>query len=147
MHPPKKVAAIPAAVSEQIHVVELTAAEREAALKLPIKEALRELSQRTQTELNDHLRLMIEAYLQTDLVDPERQVRGRLSVVATSRPLTDGESVLVPPEQRGDTYWMDDTPIMWAGPVALSRVGDEMRADRSIRYYLQPRDARAANDG
>jgi hypothetical protein len=121
----------------RIEVVELDAAMRQAALKMPIKDAMRECATVLQQQLDAQLLTAIERHMGEPLTEPERQVRGHLSAV-------DGVDADGAPTQaedeRGTVYAMDGVPILWAGPVRLERQGgpgdERMSAHRPLRHLL-----------
>lgn len=140
-----RLSAVSAAAAAGVMKLELDAVVREAALKLPRKQALKECAEALQEQLGMHLMAVIEAHLGEELVDPQRQLAGRFFVVgdAASR-WEGGRLVHVPPQERGDTYSLDETPLLWAGPVKLETVGDEVSASRPLRLLVQL--PTAAND-
>ena len=117
------------AAAASIAVVELDAAEREVALRLPRKQAMRDLARRLADEQDEHIEKAIRAYFEAQgmsLDDPE-QLRGRLTVHQDQEADEHGA--------RGDTYAMDGVPVVWIGPVKVE--GDEeMRASRAIRHHF-----------
>lgn len=126
---PTKLRPISAAVETGIVAVELDAAAMEVALRLPRKEAVRELATRLTEDLDAALKEAIEAYTGYPLTDPTT-IKGRLSV-HPDHPDT-------PEEERGEAYAMDgDVAILWAGPVKLEGEGDTMRASRALRHYAK----------
>lgn len=119
---------IASAAAAQVISMELTGAEREVALKLPMKQAMRDHVAYLAERLNRHLHAAIAYYLGRDDFS-EKHVR-RTLVVQADPPHT-------PPEQRGDTYFMLGTPILHVGPVRLQRQGDESIASQLLTH-LQP---------
>lgn len=113
-----------------IIVVELDALQREAALKMPIKDAMRECARHLSAQLDTALKKAVEHYLGRDLRS-EADVRGRLTLY------TDPPDYVTQPEARGETYAMDGKPILWAGPVTIERTGgpsgEQMHASRTLR--------------
>lgn len=99
-----------------------TAIEREAALKIPRKDAGRELARRLQAELDEHLAAAIGRALGVELTDPQAQLAGHAF-----------ECVTVQAEE-GDTYCLDGVPILWAGPVTTEDDGEQVRVHRAIRH-------------
>lgn len=102
------------------------------ALKIPLKDARRECAKALQDQLDAALKDAIERHLGVPLVN-EAQVRGRLTlhgdVFTANR-----EQLAV--YERGETYAMEGVPILWAGPVKIEHVDDEVRATRHLRHLL-----------
>jgi hypothetical protein len=94
----------------------------EANRVLPIKHATKELKQKLDEDLGAAMQLAIERVQGRPLEDLA-EVEGRLSIVRE-----DGDD--------GDTYLLDETPILWAGPIKLQRDGDDMSASRSLRILV-----------
>ena len=131
--PPQKLARIPAALNK-LEVVEfdaLDAVMQEAAMRMPIKDAMKELGARLSLELDDNLRKAIERRLGEPLTDPAI-LEGRLTVHP------DGQDI--PEAERGETYALDLVPILWVGPVKLEREGDasgyHMKGSRQLRHLI-----------
>lgn len=121
----KKLSVIGAAAAAVVERAELEVrrqeAAREAALRMPIKDAMRELHGKLQADLDAALQLAVERRLGAPLTDPDA-LRGRLEVAG-------------PDEEGADTYILDGVPLLWAGPIGLSRDGDaEMGATRTLRH-------------
>lgn len=113
---------IASAVNGQIAVIEWDAIERAAAEKLPLKEAHRTLAKKLTEDLDAALHVAVEAYLGVPLTDPE-VIRGRLT-----NGTVQGEE--------GETYCMDGVPVLWAGPVTVTREDDTVRAERQLRQLV-----------
>ena len=113
---------IAAAAATTVAATSLAEQIREAALRLPIKHAMLELAVKLQQDLDAALHEAAERFLGHALADPE-ELRGRLEVTQTQ-----GEE--------GETYRIDTVPILWAGPIGLSREGDEMRGGRVLKHLL-----------
>lgn len=111
------------AAERAIQVVEFDAIQREAAMKIPIKEATREVARRLLADLDAALQLAVERYLGQPLTDPET-LRGRLTNATY-----EGEE--------GETYCVDGVPVLWAGPASIVRDGDSVRGNRQLRQ-LEP---------
>jgi hypothetical protein len=124
-----RIAAIGAAAAEVVaraeREQELEEAARLALEKIPVKDAMTKLLAQLDTELNAALQVALERFLGEPVIDPERQVRGRL---------THGQYEGDP----GLTYFMGETPILWVGQAAITREGDFLRAERQIRQLLEP---------
>lgn len=95
-------------------------ANREAAYLMPIKDAMRTLADNLRHDLDAALEVAIERQLCHPIGDVEA-LRGRLEVITV-----EGEE--------GETYHLDGVPILWRGPVALERDGDEMRASQTLKH-------------
>jgi hypothetical protein len=100
----------------------------EANLKLPIKHATRELKEKLDEDLGTALRVAIERVQGKPLEDLST-VAGRLSIVRH-----EGDD--------GDTYYLDETPILWGGPIKLGRSGDDMSAERALRILVRATELR-----
>lgn len=107
--------------------VELEAAARIAAERMPIKDAAKQIGEQLARDLDANLQDAVQRLLRTPLADPQ-VLRGRLHCYP-DRPDT-------PAEERGETYVLDGTPILWAGPVRLERDGMEMKGVRALRHLL-----------
>lgn len=103
---------------------------REAAEKIPLKDATRELMHKLTADLDAALLAAVERYLGHPLTDPEI-VLGRLTNVTI-----EGEE--------GETYCMDGVPLLWAGPPVIERVGDTLKGDR--KFLLLEQDADEQQD-
>lgn len=90
----------------------------QAAEKLPLKDAHRQLAAKFTAELDGALQEAVERFLGHPLTDPEIVV-GRLANVRF-----EGEE--------GETYCMDGVPILWAGDIAIERVEDTLRGHRQL---------------
>jgi hypothetical protein len=131
MMPNKKLNALAAATRIGVAAQRLAAIEREAALKMPIKDALRDTGIALREKLDANLAEAIERYFGRPFVPEE--VVDRL----TLHP--DGEEV--PQEERGAWYAMDGKPILWAGPVKVERKDDEMHAHQALKHHTGSRES------
>lgn len=113
---------VAAAVNGQIAVIEWSAIERAAAEKLPLKEAHRTLAKKLTEDLDAALLVAVEAHLGEPLTDPEI-LRGRLTNVTVEG-------------QEGETYCLDDVPLLWSGPVTVTREVDALRGERQLRQLV-----------
>jgi hypothetical protein len=95
---------------------------RDANLKLPIKHATKELKAKLEEDLGTALRVAIERLWGREMESPE-EVAGRLTIMRL-----EGDD--------GDTYFLDETPLLWAGPITLEMEGDEMRSQRGVRILV-----------
>lgn len=116
---------IATAAAATLAVVTLEGAEREVAMRIPAKEAMRELATKLQADLDAALLEAIEAHLGEPLTDPATLV-GRFMV--TREPGEDGVA--------GDVYSVDGVPILWAGPIGIERVVDDMKGTRTLRQIV-----------
>lgn len=133
MMPMKKLSPIANALA----VVSLEGAEREAALRLPLKEAVRDLGKVLHTELEEHLLIAVRRYLgqpEASMESVMQQIAGRFTLHPD--PFDPDE----PQAVRGETYAIDSNPVLWAGPIAVQRFGDagdeHVRANRPVRYLV-----------
>lgn len=117
---PKNLNIVAAAAAEGILRVELDAIEREVALRLPRKQALRELHQVLQDKLDAALLHVLTHQL--GRVPEEEDLDDGVFQVHSS----------VDPEYPGDVYVYDGVPVLYAGPVELAASGDEMSAARNL---------------
>jgi hypothetical protein len=137
---------VAAAAAAQVLVVELSAAEREAALKLPIKQAIRECGPAIAAQVADELQLALV------------RARGGAFESAEELGAYAGRITLHPDAeveegQRGEVYVLDgEHPLLWVGPVLIERIGEpgdeSLRASRPV-YHFQPplpQENEAAND-
>jgi hypothetical protein len=136
---PRKLRPVSAAIGTAIAIVELSAAEREVALRLPIKEAQRELAKNLAKDLDAALLEAVQRYLGRP-IETEADVRGHLTVHPDDH--------TIPFEQRGEMYAMDLHPILWAGPVKVEKFGDpgdeHVRASRELRHHMTASEAAEA---
>lgn len=95
---------------------------REAAEKLPVKDAMRRVLLRLESELNAELQEAVERFLGGPLAEPE-QLRGRLMHAQL-----EGDE--------GLTYFVDRVPILWVAPSKIERDGNLLRVERPIRQLL-----------
>lgn len=119
----KKLNPIAAAAAQTIEVIELTAIEREAALKLPMKRAAREVGKALAADLDRELQVAVERFLGKPVTDPEA-VRGRLAHAHVT-----GEPDAV-------IYCMDAVPILYVGPITTQLDGDDFKGSRVLRHLL-----------
>lgn len=94
----------------------------EAAEKIPLKDANRELAAKFTADLDAALQVAVERYLGHPLTDPEVVV-GRLT-----NSTVQGEE--------GEIYCMDGTPILWAGDITIERVENTLRGSRKLEQLL-----------
>lgn len=99
---------------------ELDEIARQAAEKMPLKAAHKELAAKLTADLDAALQAAVERYLGHPLTDPEIVV-GRLTNARVQ-------------EDAGETYCMDGVPILWAGDIVIERVDDTLRAHRQLIY-------------
>lgn len=113
------------AVATQLAVVALSEAEREAALRLPAKQAMRDHAKALSERLDRHLNFALMHYFgRADF--GERHVRAGLTVHP--------DPGHTPHEQRGETYAMHGTPILRVGPVRLWREGEDSYAGQELTH-------------
>jgi hypothetical protein len=118
----KRFTPVVAAVQAGIMKVELDAAEREVALKLPRKQALRELHKVLQAKLDAALLHTITHQL--GHVPREEEVAGGKLEVDRCH-----EAGF----EQGEIYFYMGTPVLYAGPIEVGGQGDEMSARRELR--------------
>lgn len=102
---------------------------REANLKMPIKDAMRDLAVQMQQHLDAELQTAVERYLGEKLTDPE-VIRGRL--VHAHPPVLKEAAA-------GDActiYCMDGIPILKAGEQVLERRGEAIHAFQLVEQLL-----------
>jgi hypothetical protein len=115
-------AAAAAMLRDKQRAQELEEAARIAAERIPLKDALKKLTDQMDAELNRELQTAVERYLGAPVTDAEL-LRGRMVHVQI-------------PGDEGLTYCVDSTPVLWVGPAAITREGDTMKASRSIQQLL-----------
>ena len=124
---------------------QLDTAVREAALVLPGKQAVREIAQRLAEELDEHLDTALREALDVAPGDNLVEVVQAhvFEVVPDGAFSPDGE--FLPPEARGGTYVLDGKPLLWAGPVELTRTDEgeavQVRGSRRITRYKAAADS------
>jgi hypothetical protein len=117
----KRFTPVVAAVQAGIMKVELDEAQRQAALKLPRKQALRELHKVLQAKLDAALLHTITHQLGHEPKEEEVS-KGQLEVEPCHEPGFD----------HGEIYSYMGTAILYAGPIELGGEGEEMRARRDL---------------
>lgn len=105
---------------------------REANLKMPIKDKMRELAKQMQGHLDAELKKAVERFLGFEVTDPQ-QVAGRLQHVHL-----EGEV--------GTIYAVDGVAVLRAGPQVLDRREDAIHAFQLVEQLL-PEDYKPAAKG
>lgn len=133
----KRFTPIAAAASAQIMVVELEAAVREAALKLPIKQAIRECGPAVAEQ--------VSAELLTAVCRFHGKPFERLEELDTytDRLTLHPDDDSLEPGERGEAYVIDGRhPILWLGPVKIERLGEpgdeSLKVSRPVYHFLPP---------
>lgn len=137
---------IAAAAAAQIMVVELDAVVREAALKLPIKEAIRECGPAVAEQVSAELLRAVNRFRGAPLATSQELE------AFTNRLTLHPDDDEVEPGQRGEAYVIDgEHPILWVGPIKIERFGDQgdehLRASRAVYHFLPPLEGQAPEDG
>lgn len=118
---------------------QLDTAIREAALVLPGKQAVREIAQNLAADLDEHLNAALRTALKLGPGDDTVQAIAGHAFEVVPDGAFDETGAFIPPEQRGETYVLDGEPLLWAGPVELSRTDEgedvQVRGARKIRHY------------
>ena len=109
----------PISAASKSVIQEMTAIEREVAMKIPAKEAAREVGRRLQADLDAALQVAVERYLGHPITDPTILV-GRLTHVSRQG-------------KEGTTYHVDGVPVLWAGLASIVREADTVRGERQLR--------------
>lgn len=125
------VAARPFLEAQAAAEADFAAQLREANLKLPIKDKMRDLARQMQQHLDAELQKAVERFLGHPVTDP-RQVAGRLThqqpPVEALRDAAQGEACTI--------YSMDGVPVLKAGAQVLERRGDELHAFQLVEQLL-----------
>lgn len=130
---------------------QLNAAVREAALVIPGKQAVREIANNLAADLDAHLDSAIRTALK---LGPDADVVAAMEQGHTWELVPDGAfddaGAFIPMDERGETYVLDGEPLLWAGPVELTRTdnGDDVqvRGQRKIRHYAVAADSGQLTD-
>lgn len=108
---------------------------REANLKMPIKDAMRDLARQMQAHLDAELQKAVQRFLGFEVTDPV-QVKGHLTHV----PHMTGT------DRQHTTYFMDGVPILRAGAQVLKRDGEAIHAYQPVTQLL-PEDFKPVAQG
>lgn len=142
----KRYSPIAAAAAAQIMVVELDAAVREAALKLPIKEAIRECGPAVAEQVSAELLRAVNRFRGKPIasMDELEAFTNRLTLHPDDDELEPGE--------RGEAYVIDgEQPLLWVGPIKIERMGqpgdESLRASRPVYHFLPPLVGEEPEDG
>lgn len=113
---------LPEAPGERrIHLMpEVEEAVREAALKLPRKQAMRDLAAILQADLDRELTTAVGIAIGMELTDLD-QLHGH----TFERVTIEGEE--------GESFLLDGRRILWVGPVTVNDDGEQVTVDRPIR--------------
>ncbi len=143
----KRFSPIAAAAAAQVMVIELDAVQREAALKLPIKEAIRECGPAVAAQVADELQLALVRF-RGKVFEREEELAEfvhRITLHPDDEDLESGE--------RGEVYVLDSQhALLWVGPIQIERIGEpgdeSLRASRPVYHYMPPLacEQPAAND-
>jgi hypothetical protein len=108
----------------------LDAQIREAALVMPIKDAMRQLADQARENVEQQLHAAIERYLSEVVTDP-KQIDGHLTHATV-----EGDA--------GTVYQMDGTPVLFVGALNIERDGTSMQAQQEVKCLL-PADFKPAS--
>jgi hypothetical protein len=119
--------------------MELDAAEREAALRMPMKDAMKDAAMVLAAKLDAALLQLLQLYYRAEgEIEPEEQATLELVMQITGcRPgrLTIHPSIELEqlPEKPGEVYAIDGVPLLWVGPVEIQAEGDPR--DNTVRFH------------
>ena len=134
-----KLSPIAAAAASTVISMELTEIERQAALKMPMKDAARDAAPILAKQVDDGLKKLLTLYfrVQQELGPWELALDDRLMELVQAKPdrLTlhpDPEDAELPDKPLGEVYAIDGVPLLWVGPVKIEYEGDPR--DNTVRF-------------
>jgi hypothetical protein len=130
--PPRRLNAVGVAVAAAAAEATFEHQLREANLKMPIKNAMRDLAWQMQEHLDAELKKAVERFLGFEVTDPQ-QIAGRLTHIQ-------------PPGDQVTWYQMDGVPVLKAGAQVLERRGEDIHAFQLVEQLL-PEDYKPAAAG